>query len=374
MATRRRSLHVPASRLNFRPSISDIKFEVRGTKPTPKQHSVKEIFMLMVLHACKKSLFFDTNLKVGIYLGALFLISLIADIVTIPRSYLSRSDNALNLYFVKYAWGWNLILLLPYVLLTAYIYCCGQIGRIFKNHFFRLVVATFFWWFWTTLFNFVEASYGKCNTKGDQFNTKQGCLKAGNIWNGFDVSGHSFILIYGSLMLIEETRSMINWDSIKEHIRLEEHYRFTKDQSYSTNPLKNLTEIQFQNLKYSYEKYTPCVRGLFITITIYQLLWDIMLVCTMLYYHIMIEKFLGGAAAVLTWYLTYRFWFASSSILPKLPGEGVFRYMKPKIIATQVQHVRKRSVAGSVVNGAATTFMGRKLYTSNPETQDEIPR
>lgn len=373
MATKRRSIHLQTSRLNFRPSVSDIKFDTKGTKPTPKPHTVKEIFTLMVLHICKKSLFFDTNIKVGIYLGTLFVVSIIADFVIIPKSYLSRSDNIFNSYLVKFAWGWNLLLLIPYVILTTYIYCCGQIGRIIKHHVLRLFVGTFFWWFWTSFFNYVEASYGKCNLKSDGFHTKQGCLKAGNIWNGFDISGHSFILIYGSLMMMEETKSMMNWDAIKEHIRLEEHYRLIKDTAQNNNPLKSLTDVQFRNLKLMYDKYTPYIRGFFIAITFFQILWDIMLICTMLYYHIMIEKFLGGCTAIVTWFFTYRFWY-TSALLPKLPGDGVFRYIKPKTntitTATHVHHLqRRRSLTAG--NGSAPTFMGRKLYT---EYQEESNR
>lgn len=369
MATRRRPIHSTNSTLNFRPPTNDAKQEMKGTKPTIAPTSVKEIFMLMVLYVCKKSLFFDTNLKVGIYLGALFLISLIADVATIPKTYLSRSDNAFNQYFVKFAWGWNLIVLVPYIVFTSYIYCCGKIDAIIKHHVSRLFIATFFWWFWTSFFNIIEANYGKCSVRGEQFNSKGACLKNGHYWNGFDVSGHSFILIYGSLVLIEETRSMINWDSIKEYIRTEEHRRATKDNE-TQNPLKNLTNDQLKILQINYEKYTPFIRAIFIVITIFQLLWDIMLVSTMLYYHIMIEKFLGGAVAVLTWFFTYRTWYTMPKLLPKLPGEGLFKYIKGKTTSVLQQgNVRKRT--NSIVNGNQPMFMGRPIYGYKVEGESQ---
>lgn len=367
MATKRRSIHSVSSGLNFRPTLNDSKQESRGTKPTISPTSVKEIFMLMVLYVCKKSLFFDTNLKVGIYLGALFLISLIADVATIPKTYLSRSDNAFNQYFVKFAWGWNLILVVPYIVLTSYVYCCGQIDRIIKHHITRVFIATFFWWMWTTVFNIVEANYGKCSFKSEQFNTKGACLKYGHYWNGFDVSGHSFILIYGSLVLIEETRSMINWDSIKEYIRIEEHCRSIKETEQRNNPLRNLSNVQLKTLQVNYEKYTPYIRGIFIIITAFQILWDIMLVSTMLYYHIMIEKFIGGAVAVLTWFFTYRFWYNSPRFLPKLPGEGVFKYFKDKQNSF-VQQVNSRR-RNSLINEKQPMFMGRPIYGYKVETE-----
>lgn len=364
MATKRRPIHSPSSRLNFRAGLNEAKQETRGTKPTSTPTSIKEIFTLMVLHVCKKSLFFDTNLKVGIYLGSLFIVSLISDVAPIPKTYMSRSDNIFNRFFIKYAWGWNLMLLVPFVTFSSYIYCCAQKHRMIKHHISRLVIATLFWWFWTSLFNIIEATYGRCNIKADTFQTKQSCLRVGHYWNGFDISGHAFILIYGSLFLIEESRSMLNWDTIKEHIRLEDHHRTSRDTSVNENPLRSLSEEQFRTLQTNYEKYTPYIRCLFIAITLFQILWDVMLVCTMLYYHIMIEKFLGGVAGIITWFVTYRMWYTQPKILPSLPGEGVFKYVKSKTSNLSIN--RQRS--NSLVNGSVPKFMGRPIY--RPEMND----
>ncbi|XP_066254323.1 acyl-coenzyme A diphosphatase FITM2 [Euwallacea similis] len=356
---KRKSIH--ATKLNFRPTMSDVNVEFKGTKPTSEPTSIKEIFVLMVLYLCKKSLFFDTNLKVALYLACLFLVSLIADVATIPRIYLSRSDNIFNKYFVKFAWGWNLLLLMPFVIFTSYIYCCGQLKRILQHHMPRLIIATLFWYFWTNLFNYIEASFGRCQFK--QFSSKESCLKQGHIWNGFDTSGHSFILIYGSLILIEETRCMVNWDSIKEYLRLEDHNRATRETEQSTNPLRHLSPEEFKTLQFNYEKYTPYIRSLFIIITLFQVMWDVMLICTMLYYHVMIEKFLGGSIAILTWFFTYRVWYVNPNLLPKLPGEGVFKYIK-KVVEKPVIGAQRRRT-GSIVNGnSGPMFMGRPIYTT----------
>ncbi|RZC37731.1 FIT family protein, partial [Asbolus verrucosus] len=302
MATKRRPLH---TKLNFRPSVSDTNLDCRGTKPTSEPTSVKETFTLMVLYLCKKSLFFNTNLKVAIYLGTLFLLSLIADVSTVPKMYLSRSDNIFNKFFVKFAWGWNLTLLTPFVGFTTYIYCCGEKQRIIKHHLLRICIATFFWWFWTTLFNMIEASFGRCGQK--QFNTKGSCLQAGHVWNGFD---------------------------------------------------------------FNYKKYTPYIRGLFIAITLFQIMWDVMLVCTMLYYHIMIEKFLGGVLAILTWFFTYRVWYSHPKLFPKLPGQGVFIYIKKKVVREPPPAVRRRT--GSIVNnGRGPLFMGRPIYPQQDSQQED---
>lgn len=163
MPPRRRSVNsVPNSaNLKFRPSTNDPRSEPRGTKPTTTPTSVKEILTLMVLHLCRKSLFFDVNLKVALYLGALFILSLIADVVAFPKGYFSKSNNVLNQYFVKLAWGWNLVLIVPYVFLTSYTYCCGKVDRIIRDHIARVLVATAFWLFWVNSFNYIEAKLGR---------------------------------------------------------------------------------------------------------------------------------------------------------------------------------------------------------------------
>lgn len=351
-------------RMNFRPTNEMQRGEPpRGTKPTAELTSVQEIFTIMALYLCKKCIFFNTDLKVALYLGALFFISLICDFVTVPKSYMSRSDNIFNQYFVKMAWGWNLLFLVPYLLLTSYVYCCGNKDKIMKFHFPRIVIATGAWFFWTKSFNIIEATFGRCNVKS--FYTKESCLKNGFMWNGFDISGHSFILIYGSLVLIEECRSIMNWESIKDFLRNEEHARNTRenqDISNYTNPLRNLSNRDLMIIKESYEKLTPYIRILFIGITLLQLLWDVMLVMTMMYYHIMIEKFVGGSIAILTWFATYRFWYKMSDVPPSLPGEGSFKYIKEKTTPNVFPAARRRT--GSVINANRDVprFMGMPLY------------
>ncbi|XP_044737150.1 acyl-coenzyme A diphosphatase FITM2 [Chrysoperla carnea] len=357
--SKRRPIHSNPSRLNFR-SMENPKTENRGTRPTAEPTSVQEIFTLMVLHVCKKSIFFDINLKVALYLGALFLLSLITDFLPFPKTYFARSDNLFNQYFVKFAWGWNLLLLIPFVTLSSLTYCCGNIRTVVREHLPRIAIATFFWLFWIKFFNFIETTYGKCNNK--QYDSKPSCLKAGLFWNGFDISGHSFILIYGSLMLIEEARVIIGWETIKENLRNEQHNRSVQTLQ-SNNILRNLSEHELIGVKVFYEKFTIYVRILFIAMTVLQILWDVMLISTMLYYHIMAEKFVGGSIAILTWYFTYRFWFKQPNLLPRAPGDGSFKYTKAKDTSTTNLN-RKASFTMPTTSTPKSTpkFMGMPIY------------
>lgn len=339
--------------------------ESKGTKPTREASSVLEIFALMIVHICKKILFFDTNLKIAVYLGALFLLSLIADVFTFPKSYFSRSDNVFNQYFVKIGWFWTLFLTVPYVLLTSYTTCCGKRRIIATGHLSRLLVATIFWYIWTNLFNYVETQYGRCNLKG--FNDKISCLKNGHFWNGFDISGHCFILIYSSLVMIEEARAINGWERIKDFIRDEKYSRSIHDKSTSVNPLKNLSTDELNVLKVSYENYTSYVRVLLIVIAVLQLLWDVMLVSTILYYHIMVEKFISGVIAIFTWFVTYRVWYTIPNVLPNLPGEGIFKYNKERSMSNTPAYKKRKSTS----NGSKH-FMGMPINKSQ-DTNESVP-
>lgn len=384
MATgKRRSLHATSgstgasgyvggglrsNRMNFRPSSTQQE-DRGGTRPTAAPSSVGLVLVTMLLHVCKKSLLFDTRLKVAIYGGTIFAISLIADAVAMPRSYFSRSDNALNQYFVKWGWGWLLSVIVPWVALTAHTLGCGR-RPILLRHLARVVLATVAWLAWTKLFNYIETTYGRClNTRDVLLQTKAKCLQSGRFWSGLDISGHTFILIYSSLILAEEGASLVGWEGIKDLVMREEHTRSTPNEN-STGPLRNLSDGDLEFLKKAHRALTPYLRGLFVTMTLQQLLWDIMLVSTVLYYHIMIEKFLGGVAAVITWYVTYQWWYK----LPKngllAPGDGLFKYneVKANVEASGSGRTRRNTLNGS----NQPRFMGMPIRTSQ-ETVEPSP-
>lgn len=242
--------------------------------------------------------------------------------------------------------------------------CCGDRQKFLRNHLARIIIATGFWFLWTKFFNIIESAYGKCNIKN--YDSKISCLKAGHFWSGFDLSGHAFILIYSSLILIEEAKPIIGWDNIKEYLRMEEYSRKQQDMSPSSNPLKNLNDEEFKNLKDLYTKYTPIIRLFFVLMTVLQLLWDIMLVATMLYYHRMIEKVLSGAIAILTWFFTYRAWYPNNSLLPDPAGKGNFNYQQKT--APSVPLRRTTSASSKLGKNEVPKFMGMPIY-NQPRSQ-----
>ncbi|GAB1861688.1 UPF0517 transmembrane protein CG10671 [Camponotus japonicus] len=379
MATgKRRSIHTSSgnsgitggglrsSRMNFRPSFTQQE-DRGGTRPTAAPSSIGLILITMLLHVCKKSLLFDTRLKVAIYCGMIFTISLIADFITMPRTYFSRSDNALNRYFVKWGWGWLLSVIIPWVALTAHTLGCGR-RPILLKHLARVAFATFAWFFWTRLFYYIENNYGRClNSRDIQMQSKIRCLQAGKFWSGLDISGHAFILVYSSLILAEEGSSLVGWEGIKDLVMREEHTRSTPTET-SRGPLRNLSDNDLEFLKKAHQALTPYLRGLFVAMTLQQLLWDIMLVSTTLYYHIMIEKFLASVAAIMTWYVTYKWWYKLPKIGLPAPGDGLFKYNEVKTNPDLNIRVRRSTLN----DNNQPKFMGIPLRTMQETMESNL--
>lgn len=74
---------------NFSIKNEVLRNEAKGTKPTCEAASVKDVLVMAVLHMCKKAIFFDVRLKVGLYLASLFVISLIGGNKYLRFPYLS---------------------------------------------------------------------------------------------------------------------------------------------------------------------------------------------------------------------------------------------------------------------------------------------
>lgn len=195
------------------------------------------------------------------------------------------------------------------------------------------------------------------------------------MWQGFDISGHAFILIHSSLVLIEEARPIIRWETIKEHIRNELHNRSSAEIS-GTNPLRTLNAEQMRSLQFLYKRLTPIIRTLFIGMAALQLLWDIMLVGTMLYYHRMIEKVISGIIAILTWYFTYRFWYPTPGLLPEAPGNGSFSYQREMPAFPFKRPTHLSTAAGATSAGASTSrtnLNGKAAATTGVPRDQQIP-
>lgn len=287
---------------------------VTGRKPLAEPTSVSQVLIMVGLHICRRVVLIQPSVKVPVYLGILLFGSVMCDFFPLPRTYLSRKDNVFNVYFVKFAWGWTLLTVGSFVAVSSWVYCCGDRALV-KRHLSRLAVGTAAWFFTTNFFLVFESYTGYCSS--DKHSARSSCLGNGHRWLGFDISGHAFLLIYCNLLIMEEAKSLCGWERIAEIIRNEKYV----DES----PLKGISEERLVVLRHSYHKLTPFVRLLFLAMTLLSVLWDVMLVCTVLYFHTMVQKALGGVIAILEWFVTYRV-FYQLSWSPGLPGQGLFKY------------------------------------------------
>ena len=125
-------------------------------------------------------------------------------------------------------------------------------------------------------------------------------------------------------MLWQEGKAYLGWEKIKDFLRNEEHGRVNPDNEKRETPLGKLKYEEFIHLRKFYPKNTPWVRAVFCLLAAIISLWDFMLLCTVLYFHMMIEKVVASGLAVLSWFALYKF-FYRQDFSPGLPGSGPFK-------------------------------------------------
>ncbi|XP_043980009.1 acyl-coenzyme A diphosphatase FITM2 isoform X1 [Gambusia affinis] len=224
-----------------------------------------------------------------LFLFTSILGSILKELDLVPQSYFSSSKNLVNLYFVKVSWGWTLLLLTPYHVFSR---SANQSRAALSKRLLALAIATAVWYVCTRTFLFIEDLTGSCfNSKTDpianKFTSKAACREAGFHWQGHDISGHSFILSYSSLLIMEETSAM----------------RVLKMARVDRRTMLNLV---------------------YVALNLIVVTWVWMFACTSVYFHRPQDKFLGTGCGLLGWYMTYRYWYRK----PFSPGLPQRRHEK----------------------------------------------
>lgn len=215
--------------------------------------------------------------------------SFVKEFSPLPESYLSNKRNVLNVYFVKLAWAWTFCLLLPFIALTNYL-LTGQASLVVRR-LSTLLVGTAIWYVCTALFSCIEHYTGSCYQspaldglrKGIQ--SKPQCQQEGGFWHGFDISGHSFLLAFCALMIVEEMAVL--------------HAVRTERSHFLHMPVTTLVVAL---------GFLTCV-------------WLWMFLCTAVYFHDFSQKLFGTMFGLLGWYGTYRFWY-QKPFSPGLPPQS----------------------------------------------------
>ncbi|XP_049635304.1 acyl-coenzyme A diphosphatase FITM2 [Suncus etruscus] len=215
--------------------------------------------------------------------------SCVKEFSPLPESYLSNKRNLLNVYFVKVAWAWTFCLLLPFIALTNYS-LTGRPGLVLRR-LSTLLVGTAFWYLCTTFFSSVEHYTGSCYQSmalekvRKEHRDKQQCLLAGGYWHGFDISGHSFLLTFCTLMIVEEM-------AVLHEVRT--------DRSHGTHTAITTLVVALGSLTF---------------------IWVWMFLCTAVYFHDLSQKVFGTLFGLLGWYGMYRYWYLKP-LSPGLPPQS----------------------------------------------------
>jgi len=93
------------------------------------------------------------------------------------------------------------------------------------------------------------------------------------------------------------------------------------------------TPEDLDRVRLAYSWSLPYVRLLVVVLALLTLLWELMLLATILYFHNMPQKLTGAAFAAIGWFLAYRVWYLPAVTrltvwTPGLPGRGLIRYQK----------------------------------------------
>ncbi len=171
-------------------------------------------------------------------------------------------------------------------------------------------MATLMWFGFTTVFERIDANTGSC--LNPSIKTKLACRQGDHEWlSGFDISGHTFLLMHSLFMILEEVKVYNKWEELRR--KLNEQAR-TGELSPST-----------QKAYYWFNLLTPYIKVNFCLMAVLSLLWEIMLLSTFLYFHTIMHKLIAASCAIIVWFATYRLWYSDkdSFMSPGMPGNGI---------------------------------------------------
>ena len=296
--------------------------------------SLGHVFMMIVLRICR---LITVDVKMEKRLLVIFAFIMIGGILSDFAPVLCRAlmpirtgkDSILNQYFVKIGWLWTLLLTCPFIFMTSavmsgfmskneavsrsrnpspekpltpYDRVKDVVSHLLSKNMCRMIVNSVVWYYTIHGFVSIEKSYGSCS--GATSNSPEVCVKAGGKWTGFDISGHTFLLLFSTLLMLEEISVMVGWEPFGHHLN-------AQNQQY-TKSLKIGSCRQFL----LFDKFALAIRVNFILITILTVIWQFMLIQTVFFYHTMIQKAIAGLWATLCWTLLYKFLYRIDFLMP----------------------------------------------------------
>lgn len=252
--------------------------------------------------------------KAPVVMVTLLLLSFVAWLDLSPKNpWLSDKRNAVNFLLLKWSWGWSLLCLCPSVMLTAFLYS-GLQWREVLRHFSRLLVAHCVWFSVTHAFVSLDSAVGACADRSGRGRSQ--CLQEGSSWDGFNISGHVFLLTYCVYVLTEEV-SGLRWEVWGE---------FDGCLQLEHRALSKLAVVK-ELLPQLHTLCSPLASCLELLAAALMFVWVAMTVSTSLYFHSVPEKLLGGVCSWLAWLLTYG-WLYGKAYMPNRPDQSLLHPLK----------------------------------------------
>ena len=268
----------------------------------------------LVRFFCRRIIFAPAVFKIIVYFLIIIVGSLLNYYGLAPTSYLSSKTNVFNVYFAKLGWAWTTGLLLPFIFLT--LMPTHTPRQIVMHHLVRLLIATGIWYVITKFFVGLESYTGMCLQIESPVLSKRVCLKGGHKWQeGYDLSGHTFLLMYALLIINEEVKS---YDKGQKKANTIQKSASAKTTARAAGEPATQTDAEKLNL------VSKATLVLYVLLAILTVIWEFMLLSTALYFHHATHKIGAGVVAVALWWATYRLWYRhdSSSILhPSSPKD-----------------------------------------------------
>jgi hypothetical protein len=213
-----------------------------------------------------------------------------------PDFYLSNRRNIPNVLFAKWCLGWTLAFLTPYMVLTYWVKSNRNLKVVCK-HVLRLLVGAGVWFVVTFVLDWIEHLTGECEGS-DFYSRKHECIREGLVWNGTDISGHSFLLAYCALIISEEIQVISFWTNENANKKIS-HERIRSNKKFHSE------------LKQKYVSACYLCNVLYIICCLLMALWVTLLAFTSVYFHTVNSKVLGIILGLLAWLQTYQAYFLS---------------------------------------------------------------
>lgn len=124
----------------------------------------------------------------------LVALAILGTLANLPASYFSYKGNIFNVYFVKMGWLWTTVVYFSRIFVPLH-----QQKTSKEKQIIRYVLATLLWYGITHFFEVYQHYSGSCSSP--DFDTARSCYRAGFFWDGRDISGHTFLLSFASMLL-----------------------------------------------------------------------------------------------------------------------------------------------------------------------------